>query len=58
VIEAEVVTRLGTKYRGFRTESTRMPSATKKHYGSATLIRLDPCGKLLTWDNARLRMPA
>lgn len=55
-IEAEVVARLATKYKGFRTESTRMPSATKKHYGSATIIRLDPCGKLLTWDNSRLRL--
>ena len=57
-IEAEVVSRLASKYKGFRTESPRMPSATKKHYASATLIRLEPSGKMLSWDNARIRLLA
>ena len=55
-IEKEVLGRLDAKYHAFRTAGSKMPSATKKHYGSATLIRLEPCGKLLTWDNSRLRL--
>lgn len=57
-VEEAVVAGLATKYRGYRTESTKLPSATKKHYGAATLIRLEPCGKMLSWDNSRIRLLA
>lgn len=44
------------KYAAFRPEQARMPDATKKHYAGQVLIRLDPAGKFLTWDNSRLRL--
>lgn len=48
--------RFGQKYAAFRPARTRMPDATKSHYSGQTLIRLDPAGKLLTWDNSKLRL--
>lgn len=56
-LETRVVAALGAKYRDFRTPSPQMPDATKAHYGSgSTVIRLDPCGEVITWDNSRLRL--
>jgi hypothetical protein len=34
-----------------------MPSATAQHYQQANaIVSIEPEGKLLTWDNARLRV--
>lgn len=44
------------KYAAFRPAPTRMPDATNKHYASQAIIRLDPEGRLLTWDNSRIRL--
>lgn len=46
----------GRKYEAFRPASARLPDATKKHYSGQAVIRLDPAGPALTWDNSRIRM--
>jgi nitroimidazol reductase NimA-like FMN-containing flavoprotein (pyridoxamine 5'-phosphate oxidase superfamily) len=46
------------KYRSFRLQSSAMPSSSKRHYqGEPAVIRLDPVGPPLSWDNSRLRLP-
>ena len=53
---ARVQAALDAKYAAFRTDRSRMPAATSQHYqqqGTATVC-IEPEGKLLTWDNARL----
>lgn len=50
------MTLFDTKYAAFRPEQSRMPDATKQHYAGQAVIRLDPAGKFLTWDNSRLRL--
>ena len=48
---------LGAKYRGFGLPQKQVPEATKKHYGAGNVvIRLDPAGAMITWDNARIRL--
>jgi PPOX class probable F420-dependent enzyme len=44
------------KYAAFRPASARMPDATKQHYSGQAVLRLDPAGSALTWDNARIRL--
>jgi len=50
------------KYAGFGIDSDAMggrqvPDATRQHYaGRAALMRLTPTGRLVTWDNSRLRL--
>ncbi|MCO8126277.1 pyridoxamine 5'-phosphate oxidase family protein [Acidimicrobiia bacterium EGI L10123] len=44
------------KYAAFRPAPSRMPKATTKHYQGQVVIRLDPVGRLLSWDNAKLRL--
>ena len=46
----------GDKYAAFVPASSSRPEASNKLYSSQAVIRLDPVGKLLTWDNSRLRM--
>jgi PPOX class probable F420-dependent enzyme len=53
---ARVQAAMDAKYAAYRTDRSKMPSATSQHYqqqGTAT-VRIEPEGKLLTWDNARL----
>ena len=46
---------MDAKYAAFRTDRTKMPSATAQHYQQgSTTVCIEPEGKLLTWDNARL----
>lgn len=47
---------LATKYAGFGIAMERAPSATQKAYRGMTFIRLEPAGKALTWDNARIQL--
>src|SRR5438128_2563115 len=48
---------INTKYRGFGVPEKRVPDATRKHYGGGrVMIRLDPAGPLITWDNAKIRL--
>jgi PPOX class probable F420-dependent enzyme len=50
------------KYAGFgmaspAMEGKQVPDATKRHYGGrAAVLRLTPVGRLVTWDNSRLRL--
>ncbi len=45
------------KYAAFRTERSKMPSTTAQHYQRETAtVCIEPEGKLLTWDNARLQI--
>lgn len=47
----------GRKYTGFRTEMAEMPQGTAEHYRKTMggVIRFTPTGKILNWDNAKLR---
>jgi nitroimidazol reductase NimA-like FMN-containing flavoprotein (pyridoxamine 5'-phosphate oxidase superfamily) len=47
---------LMTKYAPYRPAPARLPGATTKHYSSQEVIRLDPVGPALSWDNARIRL--
>ena len=50
------------KYSGFGMKSSalrgkQVPDATKEHYaGRSAVLRLTPTGRLVTWDNSRLRL--
>ena len=50
------------KYAGFGMASAalggkKVPDATKQHYaGRSAMLRLTPTGRLVTWDNSRLRL--
>ena len=49
---------MDAKYAAFRTDRSKMPSATAQHYQQgSTTVCIEPEGKLLTWDNARLGIP-
>ena len=46
---------MDAKYDAFRTQRSKMPAATAEHYQRETAaVCIEPEGKLLTWDNARL----
>ncbi len=44
------------KYAAHMPAQRGLPDATKEHYSGQTIIRLDPAGDLLTWNNAKLRI--
>jgi PPOX class probable F420-dependent enzyme len=44
------------KYGPHRPAGTQLPAATQQHYRGRATIRLDPAGKALSWDNARIRL--
>ena len=46
-----------TKYAAYRTASTAMPTETRDHYRNASrgVIELTVDGKVLSWDNRKLR---
>jgi PPOX class probable F420-dependent enzyme len=45
------------KYASFRTESAQLPDATRAHYAvESAVLRLTPAGRLVTWDNSKLRL--
>jgi PPOX class probable F420-dependent enzyme len=53
---ARVQSAMDAKYAAYRTDRSKMPASTAQHYqqqGTAT-VWIEPEGKLLTWDNARL----
>ena len=46
---------LDQKYAQFRTARAAMPERTQQAYGSgARLIRIEPQGRILSWNNAKL----
>ena len=47
------------KYEGYGMAQEKVPDATRDHYrGRSALLRLSPEGRLITWDNSRLRLDA
>jgi nitroimidazol reductase NimA-like FMN-containing flavoprotein (pyridoxamine 5'-phosphate oxidase superfamily) len=53
----EVESTLDEKYVSFRTESAQLPDATRAHYAvESAVLRLTPVGRLVTWDNSKLRL--
>jgi hypothetical protein len=56
-LQSRIAAEMEAKYAAFRTAPSEMPSATKRHYAaSGATIELVPDERLLTWDNARLRL--
>lgn len=54
---AAAAARLAEKYAPYRPAPTRLPDATASHYASGqAVIRLEPAGPLITWDNSRIRL--
>jgi nitroimidazol reductase NimA-like FMN-containing flavoprotein (pyridoxamine 5'-phosphate oxidase superfamily) len=52
---ARVHEAIDAKYAAFRTDRSKMPAATAAHYQQdAAVVCIEPEGKLLSWDNARL----
>jgi len=48
---------LDQKYAAYRPEASKLPEASRRHYGrGSVVIRLDPTEDLITWDNHRIRM--
>jgi hypothetical protein len=48
---------LNDKYAGFRTEDAQLPDATRAHYAvESAVLKLTPVGRLVTWDNSKLRL--
>lgn len=55
--ETHVAEALEVKYRAFRTARERQPKATREHYSADWVtLRIVPEGRLITWDNAKLRL--
>ncbi|WP_127128866.1 pyridoxamine 5'-phosphate oxidase family protein [Georgenia sp. SYP-B2076] len=44
------------KYAEFRTPPEEMPGAAQNHYAKTVMLRLDPTGDALTWNNAKIRL--
>ena len=53
-----VAAAMSEKYRAYRAPLEQAPEATKRAYSGTTLLRLEPAGPPLTWDNARIRLKA
>jgi PPOX class probable F420-dependent enzyme len=48
---------IADKYRGFGIPEREVPAATIRHYDTeSALIRIDPDGHRLSWDNRKLRL--
>lgn len=47
---------LDALYTAFRPARETLPRATRAHYAEAVIIRLDPTGTSVSWDNSRLRL--
>jgi PPOX class probable F420-dependent enzyme len=47
---------IDARYESNRTADEKLPDATKKHYAERTVIRLEPTGPMVTWDNSRIRL--
>lgn len=53
---ARVDKELDRKYAAYRTERKAMPAATRQHYSGRAVLVIEPEGRILTWDNAKLRL--
>lgn len=58
VHDADEIARTGelhdAKYQAFMKPASEMPESARRAYAGMTVIRLEPTGKLLTWNNAAL----
>ena len=50
------VAALAAKYAGFGVAAGKLTDSTKKAYSDMVLLRLNPVGPAITWDNARIRL--
>ena len=53
-IADQVRDQLDTKYVAYRTAPRAMSDATRKHYGSSSLVRFVPDERIVSWNNALL----
>lgn len=53
---SRVLDLLSTKYADDGIPKTSVPEATKTHYSGPAIICFEPDERLLTWDNAKLRL--
>jgi PPOX class probable F420-dependent enzyme len=47
---------IDARYDGNRTADEQLPDATRRHYAERVVIRLEPTGRMVTWDNSRIRL--
>ena len=48
---------LDEKYASFRTDDAQLPDATRAHCAvESAVLKLSPVGRLVTWDNSKLRL--
>jgi PPOX class probable F420-dependent enzyme len=58
-VEKRVAAALEGKYSSFSTPKEQQPEATRAHYGGEWVtVRIVPEGRVLSWDNAKLRLKA
>jgi PPOX class probable F420-dependent enzyme len=55
--QALVHTALDEKYRDYRLATDAMPESARQTYSAFAVLRLVPEGRLLNWDNSRMRLP-
>jgi PPOX class probable F420-dependent enzyme len=55
-LRARIAAALDGKYAAFRTSRAAMPDATRGHYAAVTHLRLRPDGRIISWDNRRIRL--
>ncbi|ADP81269.1 pyridoxamine 5'-phosphate oxidase family protein [Pseudofrankia inefficax] len=56
--QAHVHGALDEKYRDYRLAPDAMPETARQAYATFAVLRLAPEGRLLTWDNSRMRPPS
>lgn len=47
---------LEDKYRAYRTQRSRQPDATQRHYARGVMLCFEPEGDPISWNNAKLRL--
>lgn len=52
---AAAISALDHKYARYRPPDESLPEAISRHYQQRLIIRLDPDGPPLSWDNAKIR---
>jgi PPOX class probable F420-dependent enzyme len=53
---ADATAALDVKYADYRPREAALPAATTRHYDERLIIRLDPVGEPISWDNAKIRL--
>jgi PPOX class probable F420-dependent enzyme len=53
---ARAMAMIEARYAGNRTAEEKLPGATLKHYAERLVIRLEPTGPMVSWDNSRIRL--